>query len=52
MNTLQIYMNEKKNYSDSESDDVVSTNLNRDKTPIRNFAGTFQANTDLALSAR
>ena len=45
-------MNEKKNFSDSESDDVVSTNLNRDKTPIRNFAGTFQANTDLALSAR
>ena len=45
-------MNEKKNYSDSESDDVVSTNLNRDKTPIRNFFKTFQSNTDLALSAR
>ena len=40
MNTLQFYRNEGY-YSESESDDKVSTNLKKDRTPIRNFFGSF-----------
>ena len=51
VSTLQFYKDEGY-YTESESDDVISTNLKKDRTPHRNFFGSFQANTDLALSAR